>query len=59
MTILQFPIEIQEDVYKITGQPALDEPIDITVKFKETLSDEVLGLLKALGAQVKFMTPVK
>lgn len=59
MTILTFPVEIQEDVYKITGQPAPDEAIDVTVKFKETLSDEVLGLLKTLGAQIRFMTPVK
>ena len=57
MTILQFPIEIQDEVYAITGVPPIDDPINITVKFKKTLSDEILQRLKQLG--VKFMTPVK
>lgn len=59
MTILNFPVEIQKDVYEIAGNPKPDESIDITVKYKETLSDEVLQLLKILGVRVQFMTPVK
>lgn len=57
MTIITFPIEIQEEVYQITGQPASTEPIDITVKFNDTLSEEILNKLKNLG--VKYLTPVK
>lgn len=57
MTIITFPIEIQKEVYEITGQPATSEPIDITVKFNVTLSDDTLSQLKNLG--VKYITPVK
>lgn len=57
MTIITFPIELQEQVYQITGNPASTEPIDITVKFNATLSDEILNQLKNLG--VKYLTPIK
>jgi len=57
MTVITFPIEIQKEVYAITGMPPAEVPIEITIKWKETLSNEVLEKLKLLG--VRFMTPVK
>lgn len=52
MTILYFPVEMQELVYGIVGYPSDDDIVKIEVKIKGNISDDKIKALEKHGVRV-------
>lgn len=57
MVVLTFPNELQDNVFELVNPPKEEGAVLLSVKIKEEISEETLGLLQAIG--VKIIKPVK